>query len=66
MPRPRGPEDSFPSPPITPRQEVSGALRWELPVSIAEAKGLLVIRTFDHKGPEMSIRGKAAALLERL
>jgi hypothetical protein len=43
-----------------------GGMRWHMPVTIAKVGGLLVMRVTDSGAIEMSIRGKAAAMLARL
>lgn len=65
MPRPRGPEDRKPlDAPAFP--ELHG-LRFQLPVTVGGASGLLVIRVFDDGRAddiEVSVRGRAILLLD--
>jgi hypothetical protein len=65
MSRPRGPEDRKPlDAPAFP--ELHG-LRFQLPVKVLEASGVLVIRVFDdgrENDIEVSVRGRAVLLLD--
>ena len=64
MERPRGPDDSLPTQARCFQEKA--AVRYELPVTVAGVKGLLVIRCRENQAIEVSIRGKAAEFMERL
>lgn len=62
----RAPDDELPTHAGDVYPEIGGALRFQLPVVFAAVKGCLVIRATPAGVVEMSIRGKAADLVERL
>jgi hypothetical protein len=64
--RKRAPDDDLPIHHGDVYPEIGGSLRFQLPVAIATVKGCLVIRATPLGVVEMSIRGKAASLLERI
>lgn len=69
MARPRPPDDRLPS--DAPAYFEEGAVRWELPVVINGARGVLVIRVFEDEVPVAkrkregaSVRGLAVTQLD--
>lgn len=63
MPKLRGPDDR--KPPDAPAYPEVGGTRWELPVTIAGATGVLMIRCFDNgRDDAMFLAGRAVLLLD--